>query len=102
MEITNKVVANAVAAQNAEYDINDRLKDDINQVSDRITFELKKQAEDYAYWMEANCGRSVDAMMRYAAEHENKGKVSPSIIAEIKKMRKRVDDAIAASKRLPR
>ena len=102
MEITNKVVANAVAARNAEYDINDRLKDDINRVSARITSELKKQAEDYAYWMEANCGRSVDAMMRYAAEPENKGKVSPSIIAEIKKLRKRVDDAIAASKRLPR
>lgn len=94
--------ANARTARNAEYDINDMLKDDINKVSDRITFELKKQAENYAYWMEANCGRSLDAMMRSAAEPENKGKVSPSIIAEIKKLRKRVDDAIAASKRLPR
>ena len=105
MKTTNKVVANALAmARNADADANkdDIIKWEIDRISARITSELKKQAEDYAYWMEANCGRSVDALMSNAVKLESNGRLSPSIIAEIKKLRKRVDDAIAASKRLPR
>lgn len=101
MGITNKVVANALAtARNADADAN---KDDIIKWEiDRISARIKKQAEDYAYWMEAHCGRLVDALMSNAVKLESNGRLSPSIIAEIKKLRKRVDDAIAASKRLQR
>lgn len=93
--------ANALAtARNADAGAN---KDDIIKWEiGRISARIKKRTEDYAYWMEAHGSRFVDGLMSWAVKLESKGRLSPSIIAEIKKLRKRVDDAIAASKRLQR
>jgi hypothetical protein len=98
----NPVVAKAMnacgTAKNAD-DINLALGRATDRLNERIKEELKKQAESYAYWMEASCGREINNLIGVASKNED---VQPSIVAELKILRKRVDDAIAASKRLPR
>lgn len=100
--IANAMAANARAARNADADADkDKIfKGEIDRISARITSELKNQAEHYAYWINRNCGNDVDYLFENIEKH--KDELSPSIIAEAKKLRKRVDDAITASKRLPR
>lgn len=94
--------ANARTARNADADADkDKIfKREIDRISARITSELKNQAEHYAFWINRNCGNDVDYLFENIEKH--KDELSPSIIAEANKLRKRVDDAIAASKRLPR
>ena len=109
MTSTNKIVANAMAAhttrdaervaRNAKEDVNASLKEEIGRLSRRISDELKNQSETYAFWMEANCGRWATNLLEEAKRNKD---VEPSLIEEIKKLRRRVDDAIAASKKLPR
>lgn len=100
--VRNAMAANVRTARNADVDADkDKLfKGEIDRISARITSELKNQAENYAYWINRNCGNDVDYLFENIEKH--KDELSPSIIAEAKKLRKRVDDAIAASKRLPR
>ena len=97
MESLPKVMNACGTARNA--DINAELGRDVDRLDGRVKEELKKQAESYAYWLEADCGREINYLLKVADENKD---VQPSIVAELKRLRKRVDDAIAASKRLPR
>lgn len=98
---TNSVVQNAInarRARNAEgYD--NSLGREVDRLADRIAKKFKEHAESYAYWIEADCGRQVDALLRDAKQDKS---VQPSIIAELERLRRRVNDAVAASKNLPR
>lgn len=88
---------NARRARNAGgYD--NSLGREVDRLADRIAKKFKELAESYAYWIEADCGRQVDALLRDAKQ--DKG-VQPSIIAELERLRRRVNDAVAASKNLP-
>lgn len=98
---TNAVVQNAInarTARNAGGNDNSWGRE-VDRLADTITKEFKKQAESYAYWIEADCGRPVDYLLRSAKQDKS---VQPSIIAELERLRRRVNDAVAASKNLPR
>ena len=97
----NAVVQNAINARRARnaggYD--NSWGREVDRLGDMIAKKFKEHAESYAYWIEADCGRQVDALLREAKQNKS---VQPSIIAELERLRRRVNDAVAASKNLPR